>query len=837
MLAPPPATVEAKVPSIRPPARPEAPLDTVASVLVIETLEWQMKVRAALPADRFELVTARDVEEGLRLARSTAPDVVLADLELIEGPALDFMGRLRSDPLTGFVPVVLLLPAGTPEGAEAEHGADHGVAKPFEGDVLSDLVGRLAQPGDYRTLDDLGALTSAQVADRVAAEVRRGLVDSVATGRDTKVAMGNGAEVLAAAWAAVARVRAQIAQRSAGRVTFRDSPTRGGPSLMALVEQAGEAADLSEEVPLVGRRIVVADDDPAVVWFFAGLLREEGAVVFEASDGREALDEARRRRPDLIISDILMPNLDGFGLCRAMSREPALSDVPIILLSWKEDYLQRMRELQAGASGYLRKEEGAPRILEQVRKALLPQARLEAQLLAGAEVRGRLEAVGMPRLLRGVATKRPNARITVRDAWSLFEVDLRMGNVVQVTRTATDGSFARGPRTLLSLLGTTSGRYTVVLAEASIKGTIDTSLDETLAEGAMRLKAVLDAVTGAGMSLAAEVHFDEDVMASFLATSPEPVRVLVERLQSGQGPRDLLLAPGVSPEVLEPTLRDLARRGAILEVIGLQGEDRIKQSLRASQPRLLPLDEEVTDPLGETGEELPGLDAPFTAKDPAASVPPPPMEEPQQEDTYMDPDEAARLLGDAGRSKRTTEPDLAELLEPGASGDAIPSPGPGLAGAGAVARPRMARRVALYGLLAVALGVGGFLGWRAFERMQRLAGEEPADLATDAPAPAAPDAGVVQVPAPEPELAYGETRPYIDAGTMLVGNNEGLLLVRSGEDGSSVHVHLGDRDLGTPPVRLSLPEGMHTFVFRDGTRESYRHVYVRRGQTRIVQAP
>ncbi|MCB9603613.1 MAG: response regulator [Sandaracinus sp.] len=82
----------------------------------------------------------------------------------------------------------------------------------------------------------------------------------------------------------------------------------------------------SDDVSLEGRRVVVADDDPAVVWFFAGLLREAGAIAIECEDGREALDEARRKRPDVIVSDILMPRLDGLALCRELKRDPGLAD-------------------------------------------------------------------------------------------------------------------------------------------------------------------------------------------------------------------------------------------------------------------------------------------------------------------------------------------------------------------------------------------------------------------------------------------------------------------------------------------------------------------------------
>ena len=66
--------------------------------------------------------------------------------------------------------------------------------------------------------------------------------------------------------------------------------------------------------------MLVADDDPAVAWFLSGLLKTVGAEVVEAYDGVSALELARARWPDLVISDIVMPKLDGARLGRAIHK-------------------------------------------------------------------------------------------------------------------------------------------------------------------------------------------------------------------------------------------------------------------------------------------------------------------------------------------------------------------------------------------------------------------------------------------------------------------------------------------------------------------------------------
>jgi CheY-like chemotaxis protein len=593
-------------------------LQMVVHVLALDRHEELAQLRALLPNDSFELTVSQNVDEALACARAKAPDVVLADRELaLQG---ELVRRLRSDPLTDFVPVVLVQNRADAVDALAlrSAGADEVLLRPLDTESLAQALGRVTGTllEESTGLSRLGDATLEEVAQRVSEEIRRGIVESAESGRDLRIPLGEGAEVLAAAWAAVARVRAFVSQQSGGRVRFQDQPRRGGPALLGLVggEQQSEAP--MAEGTLQGRRMLVVDDDPAVVWFFAGLLREEGALVIETTDGIEALKAARKERPDVVISDILMPNLDGFALCRELKRDPSLSDVPVILISWKEDLLHRMRELSAGASGYLRKEAGAARILESVRDVLRPRATLESQLAAGGEVRGSLEGTGVVALIRSTKRARPNARVSVRDAWNLFEVELRGGRLMQLTRTASDGSFTRGLRALPQLLGASAGRFVITDAETSLKGMFEGSLEEVLRQGSIELGALTDAVTGGSLMRVGHVVFDDDAYPAILKSSPSPVRDILERLQRGEAPSLLLIAGVSSAQTLESVLIDLARRGAIVEVIGKNGDDLVAEARRARNEQTAPA---IRSIVPESAGPLVTMTAPSEAAPPVAS--------------------------------------------------------------------------------------------------------------------------------------------------------------------------------------------------------------------------
>ena len=206
-------------------------------------------------------------------------------------------------------------------------------------------------------------------------------------------------------------------------------------------------------VSLAGRTVLVADDDPAVAWFLSGLLKTVGAEVIEVYDGVAALDVVRERWPDLVISDIIMPKLDGFPLCREIKRDVAVRDIPVILLSWKEDLLQRMRELGADADGYLKKEAEASTVVQRIREVMRPRARVEARVRQGGEVRGRLDGLTPRLILELCCSSHESLRVEFRDAFFVYSMQVRHGRLVTAKRHAPTGADLTGSAVVRSVLG------------------------------------------------------------------------------------------------------------------------------------------------------------------------------------------------------------------------------------------------------------------------------------------------------------------------------------------------------------------------------------------------
>lgn len=100
------------------------------------------------------------------------------------------------------------------------------------------------------------------------------------------------------------------------------------------------------------RLILIVDDDPQMVQFIRMYLELKGYQVIEACTGLEALDRVREALPDLVLLDVIMPELDGFETLKLL-RE--LSDVPVIMLTVRRSRADRIRGLELGADDYLTK--------------------------------------------------------------------------------------------------------------------------------------------------------------------------------------------------------------------------------------------------------------------------------------------------------------------------------------------------------------------------------------------------------------------------------------------------------------------------------------------------
>ncbi|HEX5768492.1 MAG TPA: response regulator, partial [Burkholderiales bacterium] len=123
----------------------------------------------------------------------------------------------------------------------------------------------------------------------------------------------------------------------------------------------------------MAERILVVDDQRTNAEMVSGLLRNLGYEVDLALDGAEALELVHTRGPDLVISDILMPRLDGFELCRRLRANAATALLPVILVTGAEQG-ERIKGVEAGADDFLAKPVNWPELFARVKRLLQVKA-------------------------------------------------------------------------------------------------------------------------------------------------------------------------------------------------------------------------------------------------------------------------------------------------------------------------------------------------------------------------------------------------------------------------------------------------------------------------------
>lgn len=124
--------------------------------------------------------------------------------------------------------------------------------------------------------------------------------------------------------------------------------------------------------------LLVVEDEADIRELLAFNLEREGFAVLQAEDGREALELARGRTPDLILLDVMLPGTDGFAVCRELTRHPATAGIPVIMLTARGEEVDRIVGLELGAADYVVKPFSVRELILRIRGVLRRQAPQDA---------------------------------------------------------------------------------------------------------------------------------------------------------------------------------------------------------------------------------------------------------------------------------------------------------------------------------------------------------------------------------------------------------------------------------------------------------------------------
>src|SRR4051795_4782521 len=160
------------------------------------------------------------------------------------------------------------------------------------------------------------------------------------------------------AWACVGAGRLGRWVRRAGRVHGASSGDRG---TVSDVEPGAEGS---------GEKLLVVDDDPFIARLLEIELAAAGYQVRVANDGQQAMDQVGQDAPDLVITDVMMPHVDGFELTRSLRQDPRTATISVIILTARGLSADKLEGFAIGADDYIVKPFDTPELLARVRGVL-----------------------------------------------------------------------------------------------------------------------------------------------------------------------------------------------------------------------------------------------------------------------------------------------------------------------------------------------------------------------------------------------------------------------------------------------------------------------------------
>lgn len=137
-----------------------------------------------------------------------------------------------------------------------------------------------------------------------------------------------------------------------------------------IFRKLGDARPESEATAGSRGTVLVVDDSPTETHLFVGALEKAGFHVESAQNGEEGVNAARRLHPDIILMDVVMPVLNGFQATRQLQRDPQTADIPVIMVTTKDQATDRAWGLRQGALDYLVKPVNAKELVARIRMAL-----------------------------------------------------------------------------------------------------------------------------------------------------------------------------------------------------------------------------------------------------------------------------------------------------------------------------------------------------------------------------------------------------------------------------------------------------------------------------------
>ncbi|HEY3449332.1 MAG TPA: response regulator [Myxococcales bacterium] len=314
-----------------------------------------------------------------------------------------------------------------------------------------------------------------------------------------------------------------------------------------------------EEIQSLPARILLVDDDPSLVKLFSLAMRKSGFEVLVAADGVQGMEVAMRSRPDLVVADLNMPRLDGWGLLRAIRADHRVGETPVVFLSAHDDYREGLKALKAGAQDYIAKGGKLEALIGQIRKLLAPRDAFEGAMTARERVGAKLEDLGIQWTLRRAAAVRASGTFSIRDAFWQIQAGVAAGDLIwvhgEIGRHKLDGETALQPLVVLRQ-GELVFDPAALPPARNLTGDLTQLLENAALKNNQNESDALDRL----LTRATRVEVDEQLYLLYEQLGPPEARPIAALIRAGKTPKEVIAQGQQSPMEIEQVVRDLVRR-------------------------------------------------------------------------------------------------------------------------------------------------------------------------------------------------------------------------------------------------------------------------------------
>jgi CheY-like chemotaxis protein len=209
-------------------------------------------------------------------------------------------------------------------------------------------------------------------------------------------------------------------------------------------------------------RVLVAEDDAISSAVCARALKNAGYAVHVVTSGEEALACLRDDSFDLVVTDVMMPAMDGFTLVRAMREDERLTRLPVVFLTGCSAHNMRLRGYRAGGDGYLVKPVAAEELIDEIESLLMSALGTSAQL-SGAYLSGRLDGTSVSAILAFLHVQARSGMLRLSRFGATGEIAMLAGE----PRAAYLGTDVTGEAALSAMLGWNAGTFRFERFDAS----------------------------------------------------------------------------------------------------------------------------------------------------------------------------------------------------------------------------------------------------------------------------------------------------------------------------------------------------------------------------------